>query len=102
MNRCWAEKLVETTAGGGAAKGARLTACGRKVLDAYRALERQLADTAVRGNLDTLTALLRDAPRPPGAPAAPPSATAGDELADQSRLPQAFEGKAKRGSVTKR
>lgn len=66
MNRCWAEKLVETTAGGGAAKGARLTACGRAVLDGYRALERELAGTAAQGRLDALTALLRDTPRPAG------------------------------------
>lgn len=69
MNRCWAERLVETTAGGGAAKGARLTTCGRTVLDAYRALERQLADAATSGNLDALTVLLRDAPQPANAPA---------------------------------
>lgn len=63
MNRCWADKLVETTAGGGPSKGARLTACGRTVLDAYRVLERQLADAAVHGNLNVLTALLLDTPR---------------------------------------
>lgn len=72
MNRCWVERLVEATAGGGAAKGARLTASGRTVLDAYRALERQLADTAARSNLDALTALLRDAPQRPA-----PSASSG-------------------------
>lgn len=64
MNRCWIERLVETTAGGGAAKGARLTACGRAVLDAYRALEQQLADAAAQGSLEALTALLRDKPLP--------------------------------------
>lgn len=67
MNRCWAERLVETTAGGGVAKGARLTDCGRTVLASYRALERRLADTARRGGLDELTALMRAAPLPPGA-----------------------------------
>jgi molybdate transport system regulatory protein len=71
MNRCWVEKLVETTAGGGASKGARLTPCGRAVLDAFRTLERELADTAARGSLDTLTALLLDMPRSPSAAAAP-------------------------------
>lgn len=69
MNHCWLEKLVEATAGGGAAKGARLTACGRTVLDTYRVLERQLADAAAQGSLDALTALLRDAPQPASAPA---------------------------------
>lgn len=67
--RTW--MLVETTAGGGASKGARLTPCGRAVLDAFRTLERELADTAARGSLDTLTALLLDMPRSPSA-AAPP------------------------------
>ncbi|ALH81778.1 winged helix-turn-helix domain-containing protein [Sphingopyxis macrogoltabida] len=67
MNRCWTERLVETTAGGGAAKGARLTDCGRTVLASYRALERRLADAARRGELDRLTALMRAAPLPPSA-----------------------------------
>jgi molybdate transport system regulatory protein len=76
MNRCWAEKLVETTAGGGAAKGARLTTFGRRVLDAYRGLERQLSETAAQGPLDELTALLRDTPQPASAPmpSTPPNA----------------------------
>jgi len=67
MNRCWAERLVETTAGGGASKGARLTDCGRTVLESYRALERRLADAAARGGLDDLTALMREQPLPPNA-----------------------------------
>lgn len=67
MNRCWTERLVETTAGGGAAKGARLTDCGRTVLASYRGLERRLADAARRGELDELTALMRAAPLPPSA-----------------------------------
>lgn len=67
MNRCWIERLVETTAGGGAAKGARLTACGRTVLDGYRALEGKLADAAAMGSLEPLTALMRDAPKSVGA-----------------------------------
>lgn len=69
MNRCWAERLVETRAGGGAGKGARLTDCGRSVLDAYRGLELALADAVAKGALETLTALLRDTPRPMGTPA---------------------------------
>lgn len=67
MNRCWTERLVETTAGGGAAKGARLTDCGRAVLDAYRTLERRLAAAAMRGGLDELTALIRAEPLSPNA-----------------------------------
>jgi molybdate transport system regulatory protein len=68
MNRCWAEKLVNTTPGGGEAKGARLTNCGRTVLGAYRALEQHLAEAAADGGLAELTALLRNSPRPPSAP----------------------------------
>lgn len=69
MNRCWIERLVETTAGGGAAKGARLTATGRTVLNAYRTLEQQLADAASQDNLEALTALLRIKPQPSGSSA---------------------------------
>lgn len=66
MNRCWNTRLVETTAGGGAAKGARLTDLGREVLGAYRRLERQLAEAVAANGLDGLTAELRDAPQVPG------------------------------------
>ncbi|MBB5986547.1 winged helix-turn-helix domain-containing protein [Sphingobium lignivorans] len=68
MNRSWKDKLVETTKGGGPSKGARLTDCGRTVLDAYRALEQQLAEAA-EGRLRTLTALLLDTPREASEPA---------------------------------
>jgi molybdate transport system regulatory protein len=43
MNRCWSEPLVETTAGGGRHRGARLTECGKAVLSDYRALEASIA-----------------------------------------------------------
>ena len=43
MNRCWAEPLVETAAGGSHGGGAKVTAAGRDVLAAYRALEAKLA-----------------------------------------------------------
>lgn len=65
MNRCWREKLVETVAGGGHGRGARLTPMGRAVLAAYRGLEAGLADTASGGVLATLDAMLRAAPLPP-------------------------------------
>lgn len=68
MNRCWAERLVETSAGGGASKGARLTATGRIILDAYRALEQHLAIEAADASLETLTSLLRDQPLPAKSP----------------------------------
>ncbi|WP_340317210.1 winged helix-turn-helix domain-containing protein [Rhizorhabdus argentea] len=64
MNRCWADKLVDTTPGGGRDKGARVTECGRQVLAAYRALELHLLDAAHR-DISPLRALLRDKPVPP-------------------------------------
>lgn len=64
MNRCWVERLVDTTPGGGAARGARVTECGRRVLAAYRALERSLLDAA-RTDVDVFGPLLRETPLPP-------------------------------------
>lgn len=65
MNRCWVDKLVDTTPGGGRDKGARITPCGKKVLSAYRMLECRLLETADDGGLDTLAPLLRKKPLPP-------------------------------------
>ena len=65
MNRCWRERLVETVAGGGQGRGASLTAMGRSVLAAYRALEAGLAQTADGALLAELDALLREKPLPP-------------------------------------
>jgi molybdate transport system regulatory protein len=76
MNRCWTEKLVETTAGGGAGKGARLTACGYIILERYRELERRLAEVAAQGGLDGLTSLLREHPLPASEGASPASPAA--------------------------
>jgi molybdate transport system regulatory protein len=39
MNRCFADRLVETLTGGGRVRGARVTATGHIVLAAYRELE---------------------------------------------------------------
>jgi molybdate transport system regulatory protein len=62
MNRCWAEPLVETVAGGGEHKGARVTAAGQAVLKAYRTLETMLAEAS---DNDSLKALKRQMlPRP--------------------------------------
>ena len=61
MNRCWAEKLVETTMGGGATRGARLTPLGVEVLAHYRALEARIAEAA-EVELAALAARLRDVP----------------------------------------
>lgn len=64
MNRCWHDRLVETMAGGGEGRGARLTKAGWAVLKAYRALEAQLETSAAGGPMADLTAMLRDAPLP--------------------------------------
>ncbi|MDB5716928.1 MAG: ModE family transcriptional regulator [Sphingomonas bacterium] len=66
MNRCWVEKLVDTTIGGGQQRGARLTPLGRRVLDAYRAMELRIA-SAARDDLAALAPLLRDHPLTPDA-----------------------------------
>jgi molybdate transport system regulatory protein len=63
MNRCWTKPLVETTAGGGKGKGARLTPLGREVLKGYRALEASLMQASGEP-FKTLTAKLLSAPRP--------------------------------------
>jgi len=65
MNRCWAERLVDTTPGGGQASGARITPFGKQVLDAYRALERSMLAAADTDELSALVTLLRDSPLPP-------------------------------------
>ena len=67
MNRCFADRLVEATAGGGRDKGARLTEAGRAALAAYRDLEVDLAAASEQTPLATLTAMLRDRPEPAAA-----------------------------------
>jgi molybdate transport system regulatory protein len=64
MNRCWAEPLVEATAGGGQFKGARVTEAGQDILAAYRALEARLAEAAHGEALKLMTDRLLAAPRP--------------------------------------
>lgn len=62
MNRCWDAPLVETAAGGAHGGGARVSATGKTVLAAYRALEAKLAATSGEaGELATLSAMLRTA-----------------------------------------
>jgi molybdate transport system regulatory protein len=65
MNRCWKERLVETTAGGGSGKGARLTDAGRAVLGAYRGLEDGLSKSLQVTPFAFLDGMLRDEPLPP-------------------------------------
>lgn len=61
MNRCWQEKLVEATAGGGQGRGARLTPAGHQVLETYRRLEASMAGV-VGDDLAALSAMLRGEP----------------------------------------
>ncbi len=44
MNRCWADPLVETAAGGAKGGGARVTEMGQAVLAGYRRLEAAMAE----------------------------------------------------------
>lgn len=62
MNRCFADRLVETTAGGGRDRGAKVTEAGRTALMAYRALEADMMAAADAAPLATLRAMLRDCP----------------------------------------
>lgn len=66
MNRCFADKLVETVLGGGPDRGARLTGNGRRVLAAYRAIEAAAATACAGLALQELQSLLRDIPIPAG------------------------------------
>lgn len=67
MNRCWQQKLVETLAGGGKERGARLTDAGRCVLQAYRQIEADIADVVDSDALAMLRTMLRPQPLPPHA-----------------------------------
>jgi molybdate transport system regulatory protein len=63
MNRCWAQPLVETMAGGAHGGGTQLTDTGVTVLAAYRALTAQLeAAGEASAALAALSALLRPLP----------------------------------------
>lgn len=66
MNRCFRDRLVDTVAGGGAGRGARLTPAGAAVLTAYRAVEAETARVADTSAYRALVADLLDVPRPPG------------------------------------
>lgn len=64
MNRCFAERLVETLSGGGRERGARLTGEGRAVLAAYRTLMVEAAKAAESPAYAALVERLREAPLP--------------------------------------
>ena len=64
MNRCWSSPLVETLAGGGHERGARVSELGAEILSQYRAMQ-AAAEQAATDRFDApLTALLAAIPRP--------------------------------------
>jgi molybdate transport system regulatory protein len=63
MNRCWAQPLVETMPNGAARSGARLSEAGRKVLDAYRAVQKGAAMVEGGAQWKVLQAALLPIPR---------------------------------------
>ena len=65
MNRCWSERLVETVAGGGRDRGARLTDMGEEVLAAYRAIQTAALGAVSGSALQQLSGMIRSTPIPP-------------------------------------
>lgn len=63
MNRCWRERLVETSPGGGRSGGAQVTAAGDAVLAIYRRMQSVVTDGA-EGKSGQLFDMLRDTPLP--------------------------------------
>lgn len=64
MNRAFALPVVDAGPGGKAGGGARLTDTGRAVIAIYRRIEAK-ARSAIRDELDEITALLAEEPRSP-------------------------------------
>lgn len=64
MNRCWLTPLVETVAGGGRERGARVTEAGRQVLEQFRALQVRMAQLRASDEFAALRAQLRAEPLP--------------------------------------
>lgn len=62
MNRCFDPALVETLKGGGRERGAKVSATGLAVLEAYREMERDAAAIAERPAYARLRMHLRNAP----------------------------------------
>lgn len=65
MNRCWSERLVETVAGGGRDRGARVTAKGLEVLAAYREMQVSAANSIEKLARDRFLPMIRPVPLPP-------------------------------------
>jgi molybdate transport system regulatory protein len=64
MNRCFDPVLVETLKGGGRERGAKVSATGLAVLQAYREMEREAAAIAERSAYARLREHLRTEPIP--------------------------------------
>ncbi|QSR17122.1 winged helix-turn-helix domain-containing protein [Novosphingobium sp. KA1] len=64
MNRCWRSPLVETVAGGGKDRGARLSQTGQAVLAQYRALQARIAQVEASDEYALLRGGVRAAPLP--------------------------------------
>lgn len=62
LNRCWADAVVDTHIGGGAARGARLTEFGRSVLRAYQDLESKMIAAAEGDSFNWLQSVIRPSP----------------------------------------
>lgn len=62
MNRCFDPVLVETLKGGGRERGAKVSATGLAVLEAYREMERDVAKVADRQAYARLSSHLRAEP----------------------------------------
>lgn len=69
MNRCFAEKIVETRTGGGHDRGARVTPFGLDILAAYRSLEEEAVPLGESSAFQTLSGKLLALPRQSKTPA---------------------------------
>lgn len=65
MNRCWNERLVETVAGGGRDRGARVTDAGLQILAAYREMQAAALGAVETMADNSLAAMIRAEPVPP-------------------------------------
>ena len=63
MNRCWSDRLVETSPGR-ASGGARVTELGIAVVHRYRAMQRTLETCAEENGWRELSAAIRETPLP--------------------------------------
>ena len=63
MNRCWSEPLVETSPGGAARGGARITPFGLDVVKRYRALQARASALRNDGDWPVLEDAILPAPK---------------------------------------